>query len=451
MIPPAVAPQPSDVSKYFPFLIGLAPLALFWQNTKSFLLKLISILWKKKHINSSFSIDFYKQLRGDSLVLDFNNYELQCLWLYHKKYNDSNTTLPVLFKMNRTELFLYKKFIPIVVSGDPGYNCLNISYLKFMFNFEDFIEKVCKSKWQEIADNAPKQRWAGFGIYERRGANTKILKAQQNNDNKFNTGNNQGLMGATLMPNNTVIFDVQTVFNNKIPQKMVATDYDEIKISNPNKLNNKYQFTQKGKLVLNVVEKWLGARNWYESKNIDYKRGVLLYSEPGQGKSALISEIAKNLNIPLFLFFLSDMNNDEFDNHLRELPSGEAIIVFEDIDSIWNGRENINKNSEYGSISFDYFINKLSGINCIKNKFIFITTNHLEKLDPALIRKGRMDEIIKLDALTTEEKYNMASKILENNKKLIEDVMVDSDKLSTADFENKCVEIALENYWKNNK
>jgi chaperone BCS1 len=54
-------------------------------------------------------------------------------------------------------------------------------------------------------------------------------------------------------------------------------------------------------------------------------------------------------------------------------------------------------------VTFSGFLNALDGVASGEERIIFMTTNHVEKLDPALIRPGRVDLIEKIDDATPEQ------------------------------------------------
>ena len=54
-------------------------------------------------------------------------------------------------------------------------------------------------------------------------------------------------------------------------------------------------------------------------------------------------------------------------------------------------------------MTFSGFLNALDGVASGEERIIFMTTNHVEKLDPALIRPGRVDLIEKIDDATPEQ------------------------------------------------
>jgi SpoVK/Ycf46/Vps4 family AAA+-type ATPase len=161
----------------------------------------------------------------------------------------------------------------------------------------------------------------------------------------------------------------------------------------------------------------------------------------------MILEIAKTVGLPLFVFDISSMDNTEFKKYIDIVEHLPGILLFEDIDSIFTGRDNLVK-GRYGSLTFDFFINQLSGISSIRNKFIFFTTNYLEKLDPALIRPGRVDEIVEVKPLTLDEKKKLAGIFIEDDMAAVEKCVADGRDDTTAQFENRCTKIVLERIWK---
>lgn len=57
-----------------------------------------------------------------------------------------------------------------------------------------------------------------------------------------------------------------------------------------------------------------------------------------------------------------------------------------------------NENNSYqSSVTFSGFLNALDGVASGEERIIFLTTNHPERLDPALIRPGRVDLSLKID------------------------------------------------------
>lgn len=433
----------NNLGQYFPFLAIFGIVASFWQQTRNFILKIFRVFWKQRLLTYDFAYQFYKELAANSIVLDFDDYlisQIDYFSMEHKK------NLPILLKLTHFEIFLYKNYIPIFIFGNND-GTYKIQYLKFTFNFEKFLSNVVKITYKEISKQPFNDVSQGrFWIEEKKGKSLKSFKKEDEEKNSSKLAYSTSPISSDNN-NGGFILEPWRIIGDKM-NKTIGINVKDVVISIPESKKNKYRFSETGKYVLSQVEEWLNARNWYEERNINWRRGILLNGKPGNGKSSLILEIAKKVGIPLYVFDLSSMDNSEFDNALDDLCNSSAIILFEDFDNVFEGRKNITKTQNFGGLNFDYFINKLSGVNSIKNKFIFITTNYIDKIDSAVLRPGRIDEKIELPSLNKDEKFDMA-KIMLNEALLINKVMENSEELTTAEFENKCIQLALNNFWNN--
>lgn len=416
-----------DLLKDFSFLAFLAPIILFYQQSKNFLLKIFRVFWKERIVAYDFAYDFYHNLSKKSFVINFDDYSLKrerYFSLSRKKF------VSVLIKLFKFEIMLYRYCVPILIFPCNNED-IKIQYLKFTFDFEKFLSKIIIKKYDiTIKENR-------FHINKVRGKSIKKIQSLS--------------IGQSESPSSIVpvhadyIFEPYIVINNKL-NRTLGIDVNDLDYSEPVNNTNKYVFTEDGKKVLSYVEKWLNAESWYQSKGIRYYRGLLMNGSVGTGKSSLVLQIARKLGIPIYIFDLSSFDNEEFEKEIEDLPYASGIILFEDIDNLWDGRVNITKNSQFGGLTFDCFINQLSGVDGIKNKFVVITTNHSEKLDPALIRSGRIDYKVELQPLTLEVKREMAKIVLENDE-LVQKVLDKSNGLSAAEFENLVVQTALDTFW----
>lgn len=157
--------------------------------------------------------------------------------------------------------------------------------------------------------------------------------------------------------------------------------------------------------------------------------------------TALARAIAKKLDLPIFIFRLAGVTNKQFEEQWTMMRgAAPCIALMEDFDNIFHGRNNItkicspfssmmnidvedkkigeDKNKErsmtFGDdLTFDTFINLLDGVEQYDGIFTIITTNTLNKVDSALInRPGRIDKVLNLTYMTTENKYRLVDKIL---------------------------------------
>lgn len=116
-------------------------------------------------------------------------------------------------------------------------------------------------------------------------------------------------------------------------------------------------------------------------------RSILFYGPPGSGKSNLVKGISFCLNSKTIRFTsLENLNNSFVAEILRALNPDSVIL--EDIDH--NSNDDIND-----------LLDKLEDFNNQK-KLIFATANEVSKLDNALLRPGRFDEVIEINKLDEE-------------------------------------------------
>ena len=189
----------------------------------------------------------------------------------------------------------------------------------------------------------------------------------------------------------------------RFPRIYTNTDWGDWNYSGENyskKFDNIF-FRGKESLITDI-NNFLENKLWYGKRGIAYKRGYLFYGLPGNGKTAIVQAIARHFKKDIYYISL---NNIESDSNLSRLYTNMKIgslVVFEDVDAYFDGRKN---NKEKG-ISFSMLLNCLDGIFSQSGTITIMTTNHLEKLDPALIRHGRIDvkmEISNPDSLQVKK------------------------------------------------
>lgn len=135
------------------------------------------------------------------------------------------------------------------------------------------------------------------------------------------------------------------------------------------------------------VREFLDSGQWYQDRGIPYRRGYLLHGPPGGGKSSFIQALASELGYSICLLNLSDtMLSDDRLNHLLNVLPERSILLLEDIDSVMTPSDRPS-----GKLTFSGLLNALDGVASSEERLIFMTTNHYERLDPALIRPGRVD------------------------------------------------------------
>ncbi|KAJ7698037.1 P-loop containing nucleoside triphosphate hydrolase protein [Mycena rosella] len=150
---------------------------------------------------------------------------------------------------------------------------------------------------------------------------------------------------------------------------------------------------------------FLGSKAWYAARGIPFRRGYLLYGAPGSGKTSIISSIAGELGLDIYMVSLSRSGLD--DSALSELISNlpeKCVALMEDIDAAFT--HSLNRDAEPAGddaapgapptaptsrLSLSGLLNALDGVAAQEGRILYATTNKYSALDPALCRPGRMD------------------------------------------------------------
>jgi chaperone BCS1 len=136
------------------------------------------------------------------------------------------------------------------------------------------------------------------------------------------------------------------------------------------------------------MKDFLEAATWYADRGIPYRRGYLLYGQPGTGKSSLVMALAGTLKMPVYQVSLTEQSlTDSTFTLLLNAVEPNSVVLLEDVDAAFCDRTS----REGSSLSFSGILNAIDGVAASEARILFMTTNHLEKLDPALIRPGRID------------------------------------------------------------
>ncbi|PON71469.1 Spastin [Parasponia andersonii] len=153
--------------------------------------------------------------------------------------------------------------------------------------------------------------------------------------------------------------------------------------------------------ILEDLERFVRRKDYYRKVGKAWKRGYLLYGPPGTGKSSLIAAMANYLNFDVYDLELTELRVNSELRKLLIAMANRSILVVEDIDCTVDF-EDRNKAAESSSdssssnekqVTLSGLLNFIDGLwsSCGDERIIIFTTNHKERLDPALLRPGRMD------------------------------------------------------------
>ena len=245
-------------------------------------------------------------------------------------------------------------------------------------------------------------------------------------------------------------------------------------------------YFQEMETVLQKIDFFLHNKAWYQAKGIPYNLGILLYGEPGCGKTRFIKQLMNYTGrhgIDIKLNDGMDFNdlqhliyNEELDEtHI--IPQNQRILIFEDIDALGEvvkerlgqtalqqatqasavqqqtpvGKQNVcdNSNNEVKLLSsllkmtndsknnnLSCLLNMLDGIHECSGRILIMTTNKVDVLDKALIRPGRIDLKLHFKKCASYDVAKMIEKFWEREV-TEEDILREIDgKYTSADIIN---------------
>lgn len=204
---------------------------------------------------------------------------------------------------------------------------------------------------------------------------------------------------------------------------------------------------------LKLIERWAKSWAWYDSRQIPFTYGLVLYGPPGSGKSTIVKSIAQVSDFEIHSVSLRG-TVDDFNRSFKGLSSNSLLLI-EDIDAVFHGRENVC-DPEKG-LDFSTFINALSGVDSKQNYILVITTNRPELLDPALAlipphgepvpRPGRIDRVVYVGPLEPDARLKVCKRVLPDRPDLWNDLVLAGEGEVIANFQARCVRVALDLKW----
>lgn len=387
--------------------------------------------------------------------------------------------------------YLFEFFIPsttkkIVIKNEDRDRSIKFKALMYFLekNYNDTIKKISTTsryEWNRDDEKIEKQ-----GVYEISQSSrfkftddiygTIVLKKEEERRNR-EVVEHKKICNLTVMSDKKCLNELKSWIDNKVKeykqylkmksfdnQLLLTINYDEqnkdIDIEKTEwestvSFDNSY-FQNKDR-VLEKINFFLNNKKWYYEKGIPYNLGIILYGEPGCGKTRFIKQLMNytgrhgidiKLNDSFDFSKLKDIIYNEEIEHEYVIPQNKRIIIFEDIDAIGNvikNRDildkippppNINSDNEdlqvvesnkktkksiknklkeeitqiekkKNSNNLSYFLNILDGLNECSGRIIIMTTNKIDHLDKALIRPGRIDIKINFTKCSCYDIYMM--------------------------------------------
>ena len=166
-------------------------------------------------------------------------------------------------------------------------------------------------------------------------------------------------------------------------------------------------------IIASDVREFLQTKDWYASRGIPYRRGYLLHGPPGCGKSSFVMALAGLLNYHIAMLNLCDPAlTDERLQYLLAHAPPRSLLLLEDIDGAVSSGVDLPGHAGppqaySGRLTFSGLLNALDGVAASDERIIFMTTNRVDILPPALVRPGRVDLKIYVGLATENQLHRM--------------------------------------------
>lgn len=229
----------------------------------------------------------------------------------------------------------------------------------------------------------------------------------------------------------------------------------------PDRSFDKYVSRHK-KDLLSYIDQFIEANSKKGKSDFNgygtYNMGFMIYGIPGCGKTSFIKALANKTKRGVVIVDMRKINTiSQFNKVFKRWPIEHNVFVFEefdcapihtrrddetktssvkksildmrsklmetlavanDADSRKSIREELEKNTESleelnDTLTIDAILTTLDGLNEHRNRIIVATTNHIERIDPALLREGRFDFKLHMTHFNNEEIKELLSNMYE--------------------------------------
>ncbi|KAK9861295.1 hypothetical protein WJX84_009609 [Apatococcus fuscideae] len=208
--------------------------------------------------------------------------------------------------------------------------------------------------------------------------------------------------------------------------------------------------------IKEAVELPLTHPELYEDIGIKPPKGVILYGEPGTGKTLLAKAVAHSTSAS----FLRVVGSELIQKYLGDGPKlvrelfrvademAPSIVFIDEIDAIGTKRYESQSGGEREiQRTMLELLNQMDGFDSMGDVKVIMATNRIDSLDPALIRPGRIDRKIEFPLPNVKTKRRIfaihTSKMTLAEDVNLEEFVLAKDDLSGADIKAACTEAGL--------
>ncbi|XVE82566.1 hypothetical protein DITRI_Ditri16bG0015800 [Diplodiscus trichospermus] len=376
------------------------------------------------------SIMLFRSLANDLIPYPIRNYLLSTLFSFYKPRSETLTlVIEESSGMARNEVYdasesyLSTRISPdnqrLKISKTPKEKNLKIG-LEEGEKIVDFFEGV-ELKWRFVGAVEEKRSKNPNDEFAPGGAEKRSFQLS------FHKKHKDTVLGS-FVP--SILEKAKAIKNEQRVLKMFTLNmrggkmWDSINFEHPANFETLAMEPELKNAVMEDLNRFVKRREFYKRVGRAWKRGYLLYGPPGTGKSSLVAAMANYLKFDIYDLQLANIWRDSDLRNLLLSTGNKSILVIEDIDcSVDNllvrrreeWPEDGRKQSDHHlQFTLSGLLNFIDGLwsSCGDERIIIFTTNHKDKLDPALLRPGRMDMHIHMSYCTPHGFKLLASNYL---------------------------------------
>jgi cell division protease FtsH len=156
----------------------------------------------------------------------------------------------------------------------------------------------------------------------------------------------------------------------------------------------------------------------YKALGIGFPSAVILHGPPGCGKTYAVERLVEYLGWPSFQIEASSVASpyihetskkvaEVFDQALKNAPS---VLVIDEMEAFLADRQMGAGSSHHRVEEVAEFLRRIP--EAVNNQVLVVAmTNRIEMIDPAILRRGRFDHVVKVDMASREEVLALLTKL----------------------------------------